>query len=303
MPAQPDELVVLAGVYQDRQVALAERTASLAGRLWDQLGDLDGSRFVDQVVPLVGAAQEASIVAGDAYIASYAAAATDTAPTTATADVARLQAGLRNGTPLEVVYQRPVITARRVAGERGLDAALRVARNRVVMSADTDVMLAWRAGTDDAMRRDSRTVGYRRVPDAGACEFCLLASTQRYTRGDLMPLHPNCHCSVAPIIGSVDPGQVLDRDLANRLSSTVTDVTERRAVQRARRAVENAQTPTGRDLAEERLSRVQAQRAETLRRRRENPESLIAVHTHGELGPTLRPAGVAFTGPSNIPAA
>lgn len=62
-------------------------------------------------------------------------------------------------------------------------------------------------------------VGWRRVTEPGACEFCLLASTQRYHTKDLHPLHEHCRCSVAPVVGLKDPGHVLNKDLLQRLKA------------------------------------------------------------------------------------
>ncbi len=109
---------------------------------------------------------------------------------------------------------RPAVTARKaLADGKNIADALRIARGRAASAANTDVALAARRGAHDAMARHTQIVGYRRVPNADACVFCLVASTQRYHTGDLMPLHNNCRCAIAPIIGEIDPGQVINKDL------------------------------------------------------------------------------------------
>lgn len=49
------------------------------------------------------------------------------------------------------------------------------------------------------MSTETVIVGYERVPDGNACDLCDLASGQRYTRGDLMPIHDGCGCGVEPL--------------------------------------------------------------------------------------------------------
>lgn len=42
-------------------------------------------------------------------------------------------------------------------------------------------------------------VGYERVPDGSACALCNIAAGQRYTSGNLMPIHDRCGCGVMPL--------------------------------------------------------------------------------------------------------
>lgn len=271
--AAPDALLVqLARAYQARQLAVRDTTAATVGGLWDRLGgpgDQAAARFVAAAVPVVAGAQAASVSLGIAYVQTYSVAATGEAETLSI-DQAALIAGLRGGVPLSEVYQRPVITARAALADGGtLAEALKAARLRAVSTAGTDVMLAARGGTHAAMARAARVVGYRRVPDGAACKFCLLASTQRYHLSQLMPLHQRCGCTVAPIIGTQDPGHVLDKDLVDRL---------------------HAADP------------LIGTRGDNRAWLRQQYESIVAVHEHGELGPVLTARGDHFTGPSDLAA-
>ena len=58
-----------------------------------------------------------------------------------------------------------------------------------------------------AMGRSARIIGYRRTLTGGGCTFCTLASQQTYSTEDLMPLHRDCDCGVAPIYATADPGR------------------------------------------------------------------------------------------------
>lgn len=78
------------------------------------------------------------------------------------------------------------------------------------------------AASNRAAQRRYRASGvarYRRVihPElskTGTCGLCVVAATNTFTRDDLMPLHQQCKCTVAPITAKNDPGLRLnDSDL------------------------------------------------------------------------------------------
>lgn len=62
-------------------------------------------------------------------------------------------------------------------------------------------------------------VGYRRVLTGKSCMFCAAASTRVYSRGDLMPLHAHCDCSVAPVFVGADPSFALNSQVLSNLQS------------------------------------------------------------------------------------
>ncbi|MEO6467492.1 MAG: hypothetical protein ABIP21_00220 [Acidimicrobiia bacterium] len=268
-------LVALARAEQDRFARLAVGTAETAGRLWDRYGpvsDLTLAAWQAQTVPLVVAAQNVAAVQRIGYLTAYS--NLSGVPTRAPAiDVAALVADARNGTPAATVYARPTITARKALSEgRTIDEALKVGRARLLSTVSDDVMLAARAAEHETMLSFPHVVGYRRVPNAGACKLCLAASTQRYHVRDLRPCHGNCRCSVAPIVGTEDPGHILNRDLHAQLKQqgVIDDLTARK---RGDVRFGGPRSATERDLPR------------------------VAVHEHGELGPTLTNAGDHWTGP------
>lgn len=77
--------------------------------------------------------------------------------------------------------------------------------------------LAMRSLSNDAKKK---VVGYRRIvhPELSAsgksCGLCIVASTHRYTRGDLLPIHAGCNCEVAEIFKvngeEIDPGMQIN---------------------------------------------------------------------------------------------
>lgn len=240
--------------------------------MWDRIvtgpDDAVMERWLSAAVPVVSAAQLANAGASIAYIDTYVAAATGVR-----SQRARLVASdflAPRGVDLAEVLARPVVELRTglANGDRFV-SAVDAGRRRAEQFARTEPMLSARAASSEAMKIESRIVGFRRVPDAGACKFCLLASTQRYHDGDLMPIHPNCGCSVAPIIGDRDPGRVLDRGLVDQLMA--------------------ADPALGRSGDGRSAAREAAQRS------LDEANKLIAVHEHGELGPTLYGADQKFS--------
>lgn len=212
---------LLAARYQQIIIALAARNAALVGAMWDRLGGVDQASldmFARQAAEIVGITQQQAATIAAAYVDTIVGFA-GTRPVN-TIDIARAVANARNGTPLIDVYGRPTITARaQIADGKDLAHALRIARNRAVSSADTDVKLAARSAARDAMTSAGVT-HYKRVPDATACVFCLTASTKRYSSDHLMPMHNACGCSVMPLVGKAADSPIADRALLARLKAS-----------------------------------------------------------------------------------
>lgn len=84
------------------------------------------------------------------------------------------------------------------------------ARARIL--AQTDVQLARRQASLFARRDNDNIVGFIRVlTGAESCGLCYVASTQRYNKRNLSPIHPGCDCGELPIYGDTDPGRVIDQ--------------------------------------------------------------------------------------------
>ena len=175
---------------------------------------------------------------------------------------------IRNGATTAEVYRRPfvdVYTA--LSNDKQVTDAIRQGALRISSLASTDVQLARRNAGFGARSANDNIVGYARtLTGAENCGLCYVASTQRYTRGELMPIHPGCDCGVMPIYGDQDPGQVIDEI---RLDATHEAVEQRFGVS----------DPGARGPIDYRD---------------------IAIREHGELGPLLTVADQRFTGPNDL---
>ncbi|MFD7776671.1 hypothetical protein [Streptomyces sp. NPDC059753] len=174
---------------------------------------------------------------------------------------------LRDVDPVDV-YERPfkeVWTA--LSDGESVDAAVRRGAHRLETLAKTDLQLARthtvREVADD-MPRFEYTV--RELQGEYDCALCMIASTQRYHKKDLAPIHPGCDCLVKTVTADYDPGQVVDEQRLELIH----------------------------DLVEEALGRAdRGGRAVDYRK-------IIIARDHGEIGPVLGFAGQRFTGPDDI---
>lgn len=100
-------------------------------------------------------------------------------------------------------YQRPIREVKwRLAQGKSLGEALDAGRRRAESIVLTDLQLAHTHTAREYIRRAAQAppgprgtiVGFRRVLSnrPNHCALCILASTQRYHREDLLPIHPGC---------------------------------------------------------------------------------------------------------------
>ncbi|MFB8071139.1 hypothetical protein [Streptomyces californicus] len=168
----------------------------------------------------------------------------------------------------EEIYQRPfkeVWTA--LGNDVSFDEALTRGTRRLETIAKTDLQLA-RTHTvrevGDDMPRFSYTV--RELQGEYDCALCMIASTQRYHKRDLAPIHPGCDCLVKLVTADEDPGQVIDEERLERIHELVEEALGKS--DRGGRAVDY--------------------------------RKIIIANEHGEIGPVLGFAGQRFTGPDDI---
>ena len=162
---------------------------------WTNLGtwdEEDVDRWLLTVLPLVAAAQRTGAALTNAFLAAVVGRSPIGLPLDDLTGAA-----VRNGAPPREVYRRPFVTYW-TALKDGADwaDAHTAGRARASSTAAMDVQLSMRATLRAVGERDDNILGYRRVPDGDACEFCKLIAGQRYTVSDLMPVHNRCGCGV-----------------------------------------------------------------------------------------------------------
>lgn len=192
---------------------------------------------------------------------------------------------LRNGASGREVYRRPFVELYTALGQgKTMTEAIQLGANRISSIASTDVQLARRNAGFGVRTRNDRIVGYARtLTGSENCALCTIASTQRYTRGDLMPIHPGCDCGEMPIYGTQDPGQVIDEI---RLDKTYESIEQQ---------LKLSPDFGARDAG---LGKVINSPGEG--QKLADYTELVVVSDHGEFGPTLRWRDQDFTGPNQL---
>lgn len=229
--------------------------------------DADQQRFVRQAITQVAGAQRQMQSLTLAYLSALIGDMTGQQPARVLPPP-RTMEQLRPADPT-VVYARPFRTLYASLGEgREFPDAMQDAVRRLVHIAATDLQLAKTYTARDAMAGDGRIVGYQRVlVGSQSCGLCVVASTQRYHKGELLPIHPGCDCAVAPIIGDQDPGQIINE---TRLEDTHDAILQTFGVSNR-----DARNPL-------------------------DYRDVLVTHEHGEIGPILARRGDRFTGPNDI---
>jgi hypothetical protein len=265
-----EQQTALVVAYDAADVRIRQMVTAAVLQAFNGLGswrDADIARFVDTVLPIVAGAQRQMGSLTEAYLSAAIADMLGEAVRPA-GGTPLTGAALRGGTKPAEVYARPIRTVwQALADGKDLQEALAAARLRLWQITTTDLQLAKTHAARQVLAGDHRVVGYRRVlKGSQSCGLCLVASTQRYHRAQLLPIHPGCDCGVAPIVGDHDPGQVLNSGLLEQAHAAIAD---RFGVSDA-----SARNPDYRDF--------------------------LVTHEHGEIGPVLARKGDAFTGPSDL---
>ncbi|MDI6024470.1 hypothetical protein QBL02_13060 [Leucobacter sp. UT-8R-CII-1-4] len=191
--------------YQAATEQVRSRLLMFTNTAWNSLGsyrDREIEQLVKMVVPRVQA--------GQIQVANLTAAHFRYVGATAAVDQ-RLVTGGR-GIAADEVYRRPAHTVYTKLSEgKPLAEAVSAGLDRLGSLVSTDLQMA-KVRQADRSLASAGVEAYRRVLTGREnCALCVIASTQRYHRGDLMPIHPGCDCSVDTLPAGWNPDvQVID---------------------------------------------------------------------------------------------
>lgn len=253
--------------------SVRSRLLNMAGRLWSgsgayQAADID--RIVSVVVPYVQA--------GQVQVANLTEAYFQQAGARAGVEFGFVTGG--RGIPAVDVYRRPAVTTY-TALSMGKPMALAVTEGgqRLASLVSTDLQMAKVRQAQRSLESAGFGAYQRVLSGAENCALCVVASTQRYHTGDLMPIHPGCDCGVEALPSGVDPAdQIIDSDL---LELTHDAIDSRLGTDRG-----------ARDLG---LGKVTSQGKPV-----SDYTDLIITREHSEYGPTLSWRDHKFTSAADI---
>jgi len=259
----------------DRQYGSAVRGiwASVLGRVgrsWTDLRswrDADVRTFQRQALPI--------ILAGERQVATLTASYLEQTYRDVDRRARRVSldldavtgAALRGVEPADV-YERPFVEVwTALSNGESLGAAVARGAHRLETIAKTDLQLA-RTHTVREVADEQPGVEYtiRELYGEYDCALCMIASTQRYHKKDLAPIHPGCDCIVKTVKADYDPGQIIDEQFLEAVHDAVENALGK--FDRGGRAVDY--------------------------------RKLIIAREHGEIGPVLGYRGQRFTGPDDI---
>jgi hypothetical protein len=238
-------------------------------RTLDSWRDDDVQRLLDDILPVLDAAQRQMADATASYLATVDSVTTGSAFRLATVPYADVTGTALRGVDPRVLFQRPQMVMN-YALSRGasLTAAVGAGEDRLRSLAGTNLQLAKTKTT----AKVGKPPFYRRVLTGKEnCSLCVVASTQRYRRGDLARIHPGCDCGIEPIIDGQAP-HVIDQSL---LDSTYAEIAKKLGVSDV----------SWSGLHQEGLVDFRA---------------LTISRTNGELGPVLAWRGDRFRGPDSV---
>lgn len=274
--------VRVVNAYGNEMAAVRSRVVAYIERAWGSLDswrEADIERFVRAIVPVVEAGQVRTAALTDAYLAAFERTVLGGSVAPVGVPATEISYATIRGVPATEVYSRvgPTVWSA-LADGKDLRDAVNLGLRRAVQTAQVDMQRAKTQASVAVFARKDNVVGYRRVlRGSESCALCIIASTQRYRKRDLMPVHPGCDCGVSPIYGDRDPGQVID---PNRLEGLQDRLGERFGLDARKSATSGNRTGAG-DWDDYR--------------------QLVVTHEHGELGPVLARKGDTFTAATDLP--
>jgi hypothetical protein len=240
------------------------------GRSWSGLGswrEADVRRFQRQALPVILAGERQIATLTASYLEQLYRDIDGRAPRISLDLDTVTGTALRGVDPVDV-YERPfkqVWTA--LSEDNSFDDALAQGDHRLETLIKTDLQLA-RTHTVRAAGSSLPKFQYtiRELQGEYDCALCIVASTQRYTKRDLAPIHPGCDCLVKLVTADEDPGQVIDEAKLEQIHDAVAAALG--DFDRGGRALDY--------------------------------RKILVTNDHGEIGPVLGFAGQRFTGPDDI---
>lgn len=181
--------------YQDQTGALRRLVLEYIQRAWGSLGsynEADIERFVQAILPVIMGGQIQTAALTDAALAAVETTVLGTQARPLGVQPARVSTEALRGVPAVEVYRRAGVTVwRALADGVAYEQAVGRGLTRAQSMAATDLQLAKTHTARRALQDNPRVVGHRRVLRGGSsCGLCVVASTQRYRKKELQPVHP-----------------------------------------------------------------------------------------------------------------
>lgn len=207
----------LALIYHDAQQSIVARMLSQVLGLWSlvDFGDIDGSwaKVAPDVTTALTAGQTLSATAAPTYMSALL-----TISHTKPAPVKLRPGGFAGRTSAGIPWSAiinmvPIRAKQRVATGVSPAEAMDAGRNELTLIASTEAHDAGRSAMEVSMGVQPAITRYVRVPDAAACDRCMILAGKVYRHEALFLRHPRCGCTSRPLA----PGERGDPSSPKRL--------------------------------------------------------------------------------------
>lgn len=221
-----DSLNRLAEAYDSQVHAIRQQITAFGQAYWDSLPHYRASAVEDMIEAITPRVTAGQLRIADLTRAYLAQCARELGWKVVLPPIDQDEIRGARGVDPRVVYRRPAVDVyTALAAGKPLPQAAAEGRLRLTQLIGGDMQLAKVHASRQSMRGyPEEGQFYRRVLTGREnCALCVVASTQRYYRDDLMPIHPGCDCGVQPLPPGLAVNQVIDEDLLEQVHQITAD--------------------------------------------------------------------------------
>lgn len=221
-----DSLNSLTEAYDSQVHAIRQQITAFGQAYWDSLPHYRASAVEDMIQAITPRVTAGQLRIADLTRAYLAQCARELGWKVVLPSIDQDEIRGARGVDPRVVYRRPAVDVyTALAAGKPLPQAAAEGRLRLTQLIGGDMQLAKVHASRQSMRGyPAEGQFYRRVLTGREnCALCVVASTQRYYRGDLLPIHPGCDCDVQPLPPGLAVNQVIDEDLLEQVHQITAD--------------------------------------------------------------------------------
>lgn len=221
-----DSLNSLTEAYDSQVHAIRQQITAFGQAYWDSLPHYRASAVEDMIEAITPRVTAGQLRIADLTRAYLAQCARELGWKVVLPPIDQDEIRSARGVDPRVVYRRPAVDVyTALAAGKPLPQAAAEGRLRLTQLIGGDMQLAKVHASRQSMRGyPEEGQFYRRVLTGREnCALCVVASTQRYYRGDLLPIHPGCDCDVQPLPPGLAVNQVIDEDLLEQVHQITAD--------------------------------------------------------------------------------
>ena len=221
-----DSLNRLTEAYDSQVHAIRQQITAFGQAYWDSLPHYRASAVEDMIQAITPRVTAGQLRIADLTRAYLAQCARELGWKVVLPSIDQDEIRGARGVDPRVVYRRPAVDVyTALAAGKPLPQAAAEGRLRLTQLIGGDMQLAKVHASRQSMRGyPAEGQFYRRVLTGREnCALCVVASTQRYYRGDLLPIHPGCDCDVQPLPPGLAVNQVIDEDVLEQVHQITAD--------------------------------------------------------------------------------